>query len=389
MKPAQIKISAVYMRGGTSKGMFFHRHDLPSDPALRDKTLLRLMGSPDPYAKQIDGMGGATSSTSKVVIINPSERCDCDIDYLCGHVSINHPLIDYSGNCGNLTAAAAHFAVEEGLTTQPNWQVDEPYDVTVNIWQSNTQKKIIATVPCLNGLPYVNGSYSVAGVGFSGTKMELSFLEPAGAGTQGGVLPLNEEITILSMGNEQIEVSLIDAGNPTIFVRAADLGLAGTEEPSALNHRVDFLQRLETIRAHASVLMGLANDLEQATFDRPATPKIAFVAPPRKYITSDNREIQADEVDILARILSMGKLHHGFTGTGAISLAAAANIEGTVVHQMLVNSMQKIRIGHVAGIMDVSAQVSKQNNQWTVDSVTMNRSARRLMEGQVLVPNAE
>ena len=374
------------MRGGTSKGVFFHRHDLPTDPKARDKVLLRVMGSPDPYAKQIDGMGGATTSTSKVVIINPSQRCDCDIDYLFGHVSINRPTIDYSGNCGNLTAAVAHFAIEEGLATQPHWTRDELYYATVHIWQLNTQKKIIATVPCLNGYPHVDGTYTVAGVGFGGTKMELTFLDPAGAGTNQGVLPLGKPITRLDLGYESIDVSLIDAGNPTIFVRATDLGLTGKEEPSSFNHRIDFLQRLETIRAHASVLMGLAEDVEQATFDRPATPKVAFVAPPSQYITSDNREIQADECDVLARILSMGLLHHGFTGTGAISLAAAANIEGTVVHEMLVKPMQHIRIGHVAGIMDVSAEVSQQGNQWSVESVTMGRSARRIMEGKVLVP---
>lgn len=379
---SQQRIPAVWMRGGTSKGLFFHAHDLPSDPQARDALLLRAMGSPDPYGKQIDGLGGATSSTSKIVIIQPSTRDDCDIDYLFGHVSISDPVIDYSGNCGNLTAAAAVFAIEESLVPT------KPQRTEVAIWQQNIGKKIIATVPCDSAEVQVEDAFRIAGVAFDGAEIKLQFVNPAGSG-ETPLLPtgqVTETLSIAEIGT--VDVSLINAGNPTVFVRAADFDLDATESSQEIENNTALMNTLEQIRAHAAVAMGLATTAGDATANRPATPKIALVGPPKAYRCSDGSKIEADQIDVLVRLLSMGKPHHAITGTGTIAAAVSAAMARSVVQSQL-NPRHKpdvLRLGHASGITTASADVFEDNGRWVINCVQMSRSARRLMEGNVLIP---
>jgi len=376
----QIKIPAVYMRGGTSKGIFFLKEDLPSDPSERDKLLLRVVGSPDPYGQQIDGMGAATSSTSKVVIISKSNRLGCDVDYLFGQVAIGQPLIDWSGNCGNLTAAVGPFAIDHGL-------VDAPKDgvATVHIWQENIGKEIIAHVPMKDGEVQELGDFVLDGVAFPASEIKLEFLDPGG---EGGVLPTGNPIDILHVpGIGEVEVTLINAGNPSVFISASSMGLTGTELQQDINGNPDLLARLEWIRAHGAVAMGVADNIEYAMAKRQHTPKIAFLAEPAGYTASSGKVVRREEIDLLARILSMGKLHHAMTGTGAVAMAAAAAIPGTIVSNILGRTVSEIRIGHPSGIVRVGAAVERHHHSWMVKKVVMSRSARRLMEGFVLVPN--
>lgn len=373
------QIPAYYMRGGTSKGVFLLHDDLPADPAERDAVLLRIIGSPDPYARHTDGMGGATSSTSKVVLIRPSRRPDCDVDYLFGAVAIGEPLIDWSGNCGNLSAAVGPFAIWRGFVPARDGMT------TVRIWQENIGQRILARVPCRNGHPIEYGEFSEDGVPFPGADIVLEYLEAPDAAAP--LCPTGHIVDTLDVpGVGTVEATLVTAGNPTVFVRAADVGLDGTELPDRINADAALMQRLEAIRAHGAVAMGLAPSAEAATRERPGTPKIAWVAPPSPYLTSAGKTVDADDIDVLARILSMGRAHHAFTGTGAIALAVAATLPGSVVQQAVRAGNAQTRIGHVSGTMAVGAVTVRRDEAWVMERAVMSRSARRLMTGLVHVP---
>ncbi|NMG32388.1 2-methylaconitate cis-trans isomerase PrpF [Aromatoleum evansii] len=386
----QIAVRATYMRGGTSKGVFFTPEDLPEAvrdaPALRDALLMRVVGSPDPYGKQIDGMGGATSSTSKVVLVRRSHRADCDVDYWFGAVSVERPVIDWSGNCGNLTAAVAPFAITRGLVEAP-----AEGRAVVRIWQANIGRKIIAHVPMQGGEVQETGDFELDGVSFPAAEIRLEFLDPAAEeGSDGGAMfPSGRPIDVLEVpGLGRIEATLIDAGNPTIFVDAAALGFRGTELQPEINQDEAVLARCESLRACGAVAMGLARTAGEATESRPHTPKLAFVAPPTSFTASDGRRVEAEAIDLCARILSMGKLHHAMTGTGAIALAVAAAIPGTVVSRLFGagGPRGEIRIGHPSGRLTVGAAAACLGGAWRVERATMSRSARRLMDGYVFVP---
>jgi probable AcnD-accessory protein PrpF len=375
----QQRIPAVYMRGGTSKGVFFVARDLPADAARRDRLLLRVIGSPDRYGKQIDGMGGGTSSTSKVVIVSGSARPDCDVDYLFGQVAIDRPAIDWSGNCGNLTAAVGPFAIAAGMVAAPATGT-----ATVRLWQTNIGKRIVAHVPMSAGQVLEEGGFTLDGVAFPGAEIGLEFLEPGGSGA---MFPTGRPIDHLDVPDAgEIEATLIDAGNPTIFVDAASLGLRGTELQGDVNTRPRLLALAERIRACGAVAMGLAASAAEAAA-RAHTPKLACVAAPAAYVAADGRPVHARDIDLLARIFSMGPLHHAMTGTGAVALAVAAAIPGTLVHRLCAARADgRIRFGHPSGTMTVGAQAKWQDGQWTVARAVLSRSARRLMEGWVLVP---
>lgn len=378
----QKEILAVYMRGGTSKGVFFRAEDLPADKRRRDALLLRVIGSPDPYGKHTDGMGGATSSTSKVVIVSPSSREGCDVDYSFGAVAIGEALIDWSGNCGNLSAAVGPFAIHQG------WVAAREPQTTVRIWQQNIQKRIIAHVPTCDGEVIEDGSFREDGVSFPGAEIVLEFLDPAETG-KNGLLPTGNVSDSLRVAgfDSPLCVSLVNAGSPTVFIRADALGLSGRETPDGVNHDGKLLARLEAIRAQAAVAMGLAKSVEEATRNRPATPKLALIAPAAGYRSSAGVDIDKNSIDLLARIVSMGQLHHAFTGTGAIALASAAALPGTLVAEVTRTLPGRpTRIGHVSGVMSVSAILSQTPQGWRVEKAVMSRSARRLMEGKVLVP---
>jgi 2-methylaconitate isomerase len=377
------RIPAVYMRGGTSKGVFFHARDLPSQPRVRDPLLLRVIGSPDPYGRHTDGMGGATSSTSKVVIVSPSLRPDCDVDYLFGAVSIDSPVIDWSGNCGNLSAAVGPFAVSEGLVPP------EEGHTRVRIWQANLGERIDAWVPVRDGQVLEQGEFQEDGVPFAASELRLEFLEPADELFPTG--RLRDRLEVPGVGT--LDMTLVTAGNATAFVRAESIGLTGREMPDAVNGNRRLLERLEQIRAAAAVAMGLAATPDDATRNRPATPKLAWIAKPAAYRSSAGVEIAAESIDLLARIMSMGRLHHAFTGTGAIALAVAAAVPGTVVADVARTLPGLgVRIGHVSGLLSVGAEVSQRDRPgggavWKVDKCTLSRSARRLMSGWVHVPD--
>ena len=369
-------IAATYLRGGTSKGVFFLESDLPADPAERDAFLLRAMGSPDPYGKQIDGMGSATSSTSKVVLVTTDGTSGCDLEYTFGQVAIDRPLIDWSGNCGNLTAAVAPFAIWRGLIPAPNAD-----HVEVTLWQRSIGKRIEARVPLANGQPLETGTFWLDGIAFAGAEIELSFMDP-GAG--GALLPTGNSVDLIDLGNgRSIEATLIDAGNPSVFVRAVDLGLIGHEHQTEINGNAMLLEYCELVRSHAAVLMGLATDAAQATRGRPATPKLAFFAAPRDYRSADGREIKAEQYDVSARILSMGALHHAMTGTGGVAIAAAAALPDTVVSRLLGGPKAQLTFGHPSGTTRVGATAVRQAEHWEIERVTLSRSARRLMVGTV------
>lgn len=372
------------MRGGTSKGVFFQPKDLPTDPVKRDATLLRVIGSPDPYGKQIDGMGGATSSTSKVVLVGPTSHPDCHVDYRFGQVAIDRPQVDWSGNCGNLSAAVGPYAIAQGLVSAPRDGI-----ATVRIWQANLGKIIVAHVPMQDGDVLELGEFELDGVTFPAAEIQLEFLDPgaddeAGAG---GMFPTGNLIDQLDIpGVGVLDVTLINAGNPTVFLAATSLGLTGTEGQDDINDNPALLARCEAIRAHGAVAMGLADSASAATATRQHTPKLAFVAAPAGYTASSGRTVRAEDIDLLARILSMGKLHHAMTGTGAVALATAAAIPGTVVSQVLGKARNGLRFGHPSGTLAVGAEAREQNGTWLVTKAMMSRSARRLMEGWVYVP---
>ncbi|MGA2550905.1 MAG: 2-methylaconitate cis-trans isomerase PrpF [Burkholderiaceae bacterium] len=379
----QRAIRATYMRGGTSKGLFFRAEDLPSDKRERDLLLLRAIGSPDPYQKHTDGMGGATSSTSKVVILSPSLREDCDVDFLFGAVAISAPLIDWSGNCGNLSAAVGPFAIAQG------WVRPLEGTTKVRIWQQNIQKRIVALVPTRQGQVVEEGTFQEDGVPFPSAEITLEFLEPADSGPL-GLLPTGNPSDLLDLPDGgQLRVTMLNAGNPTVFVRADSLKLTGRELPDAINRDARMLARLEAIRSLAAVAMGLARSADDATRNRPATPKIAFIAPPAAYRTSAGADVAKEQIDLLARIVSMGKLHHAFTGTGSIALAVAAALPGTVVAEVA-RTLPGVptRIGHASGVLAVGAILEHEGRGWRVEKAVMSRSARRLMQGEIFVPSA-
>jgi probable AcnD-accessory protein PrpF len=384
----QLRIPAVYMRGGTSKGVFFLEQDLPADPAERERVLLRVIGSPDRYGKQTDGMGGATSSTSKIVILSKSDRPDCDVDYLFGQIAIDAPVVDWSGNCGNLSTAVGPFAIDAGL-------VRAPADGTavVRIWQANIRKRIISHVPMKDGAVQELGGFELDGVAFPAAEVKLEFLDPAADGGEGedtglAMFPTGRRIDRLEVpGLGTIEATLINAGNPTIFVDAARLGLSGTELQKDVNGDAKILALAEAVRSRGAVAMGLVETAQEATDRRPHTPKLAFVARAAGYTASDGKAVAPGSIDLLARIFSMGVLHHAMTGTGAVALAAAAAIPGTIVSRVApVGSDGRVRFGHPSGVLSVGAEARKEAGEWVVKKVMMSRSARRLMEGWVRVP---
>jgi len=387
----QLRIPAVYMRGGTSKGVFFRARDLPADRAERDRVLLRTLGSPDPYGKQIDGMGGATSSTSKVVILSPSTREGCDVDYLFGQVAIDRGLIDWSGNCGNLTAAVGPFAVSEGWVKGGGEGI-----VRVRIWQANIAKRIDAHVPVRGGEVVEEGDFVLDGVTFPAAEIRIEFLDPGGLGDEGdgggAMFPTGNVADRLAVpGVGAVEATLITAGNPTVFVAAEAMGMNGAEMASEVDTNPDLLRRCEAIRAHAAVAMGLASSAEEASRSRLHTPKIAMVSAPRAYTASSGKAVGRDDIDLAIRMISMGKLHHAVTGTGAIATAVASAVEGSLPHRVRRREADPLRtrLGHPSGSIAVGAEVAREGAEWKVARAVMSRSARRLMEGWVRVPAPE
>jgi probable AcnD-accessory protein PrpF len=387
----QIKIPATYMRGGTSKGVFFNLGDMPEAAqvpgAARDALLLRVIGSPDPYGKQTDGMGGATSSTSKTVILSKSTQPDHDVDYLFGQVSIDKPFVDWSGNCGNLTAAVGSFAISSGLVDAS--RVPENGVAVVRIWQANIRKTIIAHVPMTNGAVQETGDFELDGVTFPAAEVQVEFMDPAdgeGAMFPTGNLVDDLEVPDAVVAGGVIRATLINAGIPTIFVNAADLGYTGTELQDAINGDEQALARFETLRAYGALRMGLISNLEEAT-TRQHTPKVAFVAGPAAYVSSSGKQVTAEDVDLLVRALSMGKLHHAMMGTAAVAIGTAAAVPGTLVNLAAGGGARNaVRFGHPSGTLRVGAQASQVDGDWVVVKATMSRSARVLMEGWVRVP---
>ncbi len=390
--PAQIRIPATYMRGGTSKGVFFRLDDLPEaartpGPA-RDALLLRVIGSPDPYGKQIDGMGGATSSTSKTVILSKSTRPDHDIDYLFGQVSIDKAFVDWSGNCGNLSAAVGPFGITNGLVDPA--RIPRNGIATVRIWQANIGKTIVAHVPITDGQVQETGDFELDGVTFPAAEVQLEFMDPAAEedGDGGGAMfptgNLVDDLEVPGIGT--LKATLINAGIPTIFLNAAEIGYTGTELQEAINGDPAALARFETIRAHGAVRMGLIQHPDEAA-TRQHTPKVAFVAPATSYTASSGKTVDAGSIDLLVRALSMGKLHHAMMGTAAVAIGTAAAIPGTLVNLAAGGGeRQAVRFGHPSGTLRVGAQAQQQHGEWTVTKAIMSRSARVLMEGWVRVP---
>jgi 2-methylaconitate isomerase len=388
----QIKIPATYMRGGTSKGVFFRLQDLPERAQVpgeaRDRLLLRVIGSPDPYAKQIDGMGGATSSTSKTVIVSRSTRPGHDVDYLFGQVSIDKPFVDWSGNCGNLSSAIGPFAIAGGLI-DPS-RIPRDGVVTVRIWQANISKTIIAHVPLSNGAVQETGDFELDGVTFPAAEVQLEFMDPAAEedGDGGGAMfptgNLVDDLEVPGVGT--LKATMINAGIPTIFVNAADIGYTGTELQDHINGDAKALAMFETIRAHGAVRMGLIAHIDEAA-RRQHTPKVAFVAPPKEYIASSGKPVAAKDIDLLVRALSMGKLHHAMMGTAAVAIGTAAAIPGTLVNLAAGGAEREaVRFGHPSGTLRVGAEAKLVGGEWAVTKAIMSRSARVLMEGWVKVP---
>jgi len=380
----QTSISATYMRGGTSKGVFLRADALPADPALRDRILLRILGSPDPYGQQMDGMGGATSSTSKAMVIARSSSPEHDIDYWFGQVAIDRPVVDWSGNCGNLTSAVGPFAIAQGLVDAP-----ENGFAAIRMRHAGMNVTILSHVPMKDGAVVEDGDFELDGVTFPAAEIVVEFLEPGrGESSHDGLFPTGSLIDVVDIpGIGKIEMTMMNAGNPTVFVEAGSLGLRGNEMLPEINSDTSILKELETVRAHAAVCMGLAATHAEASQVRLHTPKLAFVARPVSYVASNGKLIASTSVDLNARITSMGKLHHAMTGTGAIALSVAAAIPGTLVQRILGAPMTRIGFGHPSGTMSVGAEVQSDNGHWKVNKAVMSRSARRLMEGVVFVPS--
>jgi len=384
----QIRIPATYMRGGTSKGVFFRLDDLPerarTPGAARDALLLRVIGSPDPYGKHTDGMGGATSSTSKTVIVSRSSMPEHDVDYLFGQVSIDTAFVDWSGNCGNLSAAVGPFAIAGGLVDAA--RVPDNGIATVRIWQANIRKTIVAHVPMTDGQPQETGDFELDGVTFPAAEVQLDFVDPADD-SGGSMFPTGHLVDQLEVpGIGTFEATMINAGIPTIFLDAEALGYTGTELQDDINGDPQALARFETIRAHGALRMGLITDVSEAAA-RQHTPKVAFVAPPRRYVASNGKAIEPGDVDLLVRALSMGKLHHAMMGTAAVAIGTAAAVPGTLVNLAAGGGERNaVRFGHPSGTLRVGAEAIRQGDEWQVTRAMMSRSARVLMEGWVRVP---
>ncbi|PPV39347.1 2-methylaconitate cis-trans isomerase PrpF [Ectopseudomonas oleovorans] len=388
----QVKIPATYMRGGTSKGVFFRLQDLPERCQVpgeaRDKLFMRVIGSPDPYSAHIDGMGGATSSTSKCVILSKSSQPDHDVDYLYGQVSIDKAFVDWSGNCGNLSTAAGAFAIHAGLVDPA--RIPDNGTCVVRIWQANIQKTIIAHVPVTGGQVQETGDFELDGVTFPAAEIVLEFLDPSDDGEEGGsMFPTGNLVDDLEVpGIGTFKATMITAGIPTIFVNAEDIGYQGTELREAINGDPAQLARFEQIRIAGALRMGLIKTAEEAA-TRQHTPKIAFVSPPKDYLTSSGKDVKAGDVDLLVRALSMGKLHHAMMGTCAVAIGTAAAIPGTLVNLAAGGGEREaVRFGHPSGTLRVGAQARLVDGQWAVTKAVMSRSARILMEGWVRVPVA-
>ncbi|EKY4194285.1 2-methylaconitate cis-trans isomerase PrpF [Vibrio harveyi] len=385
---SQIKVPATYMRGGTSKGVFFNLEDMPQPAQVageaRDKLLLRVIGSPDPYAKQIDGMGGATSSTSKTVVVSRSQRVDHDVDYLFGQVSIDKPFVDWSGNCGNLSAAVGPFAIHAGLIDQD--RIPQNGIVTVRVWQVNIGKTILIHVPIVNGFVQETGAFELDGVTFPAAEIQVDFVDPADG--EGSMFPtgnLVDDLVVPDVGT--FNATFINAGIPTIFIDAEALGYQGTELQDDINNDESALARFESIRAYGALKMGLIDSLEEAQ-TRQHTPKIAFVSQPKSYLSSSGKTVEAGEVDILVRALSMGKLHHAMMGTAAVAIASAACVPGTLVNLAAGGGeKESVTFGHPSGTLKVGAKAKQTEQGWVVEKAIMSRSARILMEGFVRVPS--
>jgi len=383
----QIKVPATYMRGGTSKGVFFNLTDLPKSAQVageaRDNLLLRIIGSPDPYAKQTDGMGGATSSTSKTVILSKSEQADHDVDYLFGQVAIDKPFVDWSGNCGNLTSAVGAFAISNGLVDKS--RVPDNGVAIVRVWQANIKKSILVHVPITNGEVQETGDFELDGVTFSAAEVKLEFIDPADG--DGALFPTGNVVDSLEVpGVGTLKATMINAGIPSIFINAADIGYAGTELQDDINNDVVALKKLETIRAYGAVKMGLITNINEAQA-RQHTPKVAFVAPPLDYKASSGKLIEAVNINLLVRAMSMGKLHHAMMGTAAVAIGTAAAIEGTLVNIAAGGgALSEVNFGHPSGTLKVGAEAKNINGDWQVTKASMSRSARVLMEGVVRVP---
>ncbi|WP_020408744.1 2-methylaconitate cis-trans isomerase PrpF [Hahella ganghwensis] len=384
---SQIRIPATYMRGGTSKGVFFRLQDLPEPAqvpgAARDALLLRVIGSPDPYGKQIDGMGGATSSTSKAVILSRSSRADHDVDYLFGQVSIDKPFVDWSGNCGNLSAAVGAFAISSGLIDPES--LPENGIATVRIWQVNIGKTIIAHVPVTNGEVQETGDFELDGVTFTAAEVKMEFMDPADEG--GAIFPTGNVVDELEVpGLGALKVTMINSGIPTIFVNAEDIGYEGTELQESINSDEGALSRFELLRAHGALRMGLIKELDEAA-TRQHTPKVAFVSKPKDYVASSGKNVAAADIDLLVRALSMGKLHHAMMGTAAVAIGTAAAVPGTLVNIAAGGGQpESVCFGHPSGTLRVGAKAVETVEGWKVAKATMSRSARVLMEGWVRIP---
>ena len=383
----QIKVPATYMRGGTSKGVFFNLTDLPKPAQVageaRDNLLLRVIGSPDPYGKQTDGMGGATSSTSKTVILSKSEQAEHDVDYLFGQVAIDRPFVDWSGNCGNLTSAVGAFAINNGLVDKnrvPNNGV-----AIVRVWQANIKKSILVHVPMTNGEVQETGDFELDGVTFAAAEVKLEFIDPADG--DGALFPTGNVVDDLEVpGVGTLKATMINAGIPTVFINAADIGYTGTELQDDINNDVAALKKLETIRAYGAVKMGLITNISEAQA-RQHTPKVAFVASPLDYKASSGKLIEAANINLLVRAMSMGKLHHAMMGTAAVAIGTAAAIEGTLVNIAAGGgALSEVNFGHPSGTLKVGAEAKNNAGNWLVTKASMSRSARVLMEGVVRVP---
>lgn len=383
----QIKIPATYLRGGTSKGVFFNLTDLPKAAQVpgeaRDKMLLRVIGSPDPYGKQTDGMGGATSSTSKTVILSKSSEPGHDVDYLFGQVAIDRAFVDWSGNCGNLTAAVGSFAISSGLVDAD--RIPENGICEVRIWQANIKKTIIAHVPITDGAVQETGDFELDGVTFPAAEVKIDFVDPVG---DAAMFPTGNVVDTLDVpGVGSFQATMINAGIPTIFLNAADINYQGTELQPDINGDEKALAMFETIRAHGAIKMGLITDIEEAK-TRQHTPKVAFVAPPKAYASSSGKAISETDIDLNVRALSMGLLHHAMMGTAAVAIATASAIPGTLVNLAAGGSERdSVRFGHPSGTLKVGAQVDQINGEWKAQKVSMSRSARVLMEGVVRIPD--
>ena len=382
----QIKIPATYMRGGTSKGVFFNLTDLPKAAQVageaRDNLLLRVIGSPDPYGKQTDGMGGATSSTSKTVILSKSSEPDHDVDYLFGQVAIDKPFVDFSGNCGNLTAAVGSFAITNGLVDSA--RIPENGLCVVRIWQANIKKTIIAHVPITNGQVQESGDFELDGVTFPAAEVKIEFVKPVGDEALFPTGNLIDKLEVPGVGTFQ--ATMITAGIPTIFLNAEDIGYKGTELQEDINTDAQALEKFETIRAYGAIKMGLIDHIEEAK-TRQHTPKVAFLAPAAAYTSSSGKQVSSDAIDLNVRALSMGLLHHAMMGTAAVAIATASAIPGTLVNLAAGGGeLKELRFGHPSGTLKVGAEVNQIKGKWKAEKVSMSRSARVLMEGNVYIP---